>query len=72
MPNPKPEPEQPGIIHAGIKLAGQVSNSLAPQFLALLIVNALMFGGMLYYIGARAEHTMTIINQLLTACLGQR
>jgi hypothetical protein len=66
--NPDGE-QQPGLIHAGLRLAGQVTHSLAPQFLALILVNLMFLGGLFWFVDARATHTAAVLNQLLSACL---
>jgi len=57
------------VIQAGIKLGQSVVHSLAPQFLALIIVNALSLGFLFWFVDARARHTADVLNQLLSACL---
>jgi hypothetical protein len=59
----------PGIVGVVARFSGKVVDALSPQFLTLILLNALFFGMMFWYIGARAEHSMTIIQQLLTNCL---
>jgi hypothetical protein len=61
--------ERAGIVEAGVKLGSAVVHSLGPAFLALLLVNALVLGLLFWFIDARAQHTVTIVNQLLAACL---
>jgi hypothetical protein len=59
----------PTLISAGVSVGSQLVRSLAPQFLALIIVTALALAGLFWFVNARAEHTVTLINQLLQACL---
>ena len=72
-----PEPEsrhsngKGGLIHAGVHLGSQLVRSLAPQFLALVILNVLILAGLGWFIDARARHTAAVLNQLLTACLAK-
>jgi hypothetical protein len=58
-------------IQAGIRLGSQVVHSLAPQFLALIIVNMLALGFLFWFVDARARHTAEVLHQLLQACLHQ-
>jgi hypothetical protein len=57
------------VVQAAIKLGGQVAHSLAPQFLALILVNILFLGILFWFVDARAKHTADVLNQLLSACL---
>jgi hypothetical protein len=59
--------------HRGVvaRLASQAIHALSPQFLALIIVNMIFIGMLFWYIEGRAQHTMTIVNQLLQACLSR-
>lgn len=57
------------VIKAGIKLGSQVVHSLAPQFLALVLVNILFLGAFVWYVDARARHSVEVIQQLLASCL---
>lgn len=59
----------PSLISAGVSIGSQLVRSLAPQFLALIIITAMALGGLFWFVDARAEHTVTLINQLLQACL---
>jgi len=61
-----------GIVGAVSRFSHHVVNALAPQFLALIILNALFFGAMFWYVDARARHSVDIINQLLLSCLNRR
>ncbi len=64
--------EKAGLIEAGVKLGSQVVHSLAPQFLALLLINAVFLGVLFWFVDARARHTAQLINQLLAGCLQMR
>jgi len=57
------------VVQAGIKLGSAVVNSLAPQFLALILLNVLMLGLLYWFIDGRARHTAELLQRLLTACL---
>jgi hypothetical protein len=57
------------VVQAAIKLGGQVAHSLAPQFLALILVNILFLGILFWFVDARAKHTADVLNRLLSACL---
>ena len=59
----------PGVIGIVARFSHKVVDALSPQFLTLLLLNALFFAMMFWYIGARAEHSMSVIQQLLTNCL---
>jgi hypothetical protein len=61
--------EKAGILEAGVKLGSAVVHSLAPQFLALILINGFVLGGLGWFVDARARHTAQLINQLLAACL---
>ena len=43
--------------------------ALAPQFLALVLLNALFLGVLFWFVDARARHTAALLNQLLASCL---
>lgn len=64
--------EKAGLIEAGVKLGSQVVHSLAPQFLALCLVNVLVLGALYWFIDARARHTVALVNQLLAGCMQVR
>lgn len=57
------------ILGAVSRFGSQVVGSLAPQFLALLIVNAFFMGAFVWFVSKRAEHTMDIMRELLASCL---
>jgi hypothetical protein len=61
--------EKAGILEAGVRLGSAVVHSLAPQFLALLLINAVFVGCLFWFVDARARHTVALVNQLLAACL---
>lgn len=68
----EPGKEQPGLAHAGIKLAGQITTTLGPQLTMLVILNVLVLGGLGWFVNARAQHTAAILastTRLLTDCL---
>ena len=56
-------------MSAGFKLGSHVVSSLAPQFLALILINALFLGALYWFVDARARHTVELVNHLLEACL---
>ncbi len=60
------------IVQAGIKLGQSVVHGLAPQFLALIIVNVLFLAGLFWFVDARATHTASVLDQLLRACLANQ
>jgi hypothetical protein len=61
-----------GIVGAVSRFSHHVVRALAPQFLALIVLNTMVFGAFFWYADARARHTMDIINQLLLSCLNRR
>ena len=63
--------DKPGLIEGGLKLAGQVTHGLGPQFLALILVNILFLAALFWFVDGRARHTAALINQLLATCLQQ-
>ena len=62
--------DKPGLVDAGLKLAGQVTHGLGPQ-LALILVNILFLAALFWFVDGRARHTAALINQLLATCLQQ-
>lgn len=63
---------RPSLVQAGASIASQLVRSLAPQFLALVIVNVIFLAALFWFVDARAEHTASVLNQLLSACLQQK
>jgi hypothetical protein len=61
-----------GIVGAVSRFSHHVVNALAPQFLALIVLNSLFLGIFFWYVDARAAHSMEVINQLLLSCLNKR
>lgn len=59
------------IVSAGFKLGNSVVASLAPNFLALLIMNAIVLGFLYWFVDARARYTVELVNKLLASCLQQ-
>jgi hypothetical protein len=57
------------IIGAGVKLGSAVVEALTPNFLALLLINALFLGLLYWFVDARARHTVELVNRLLETCL---
>jgi hypothetical protein len=57
------------VVQAAIKLGGQAAHTLGPQFLALIIVNAMFLAALFWFVDARARHSVDVIQQLLQACL---
>jgi hypothetical protein len=57
------------IVQAGVRLGSQVIHGLSPQFLALIVINALFIGVLFWFVDARARHSVAVIQQLLTSCL---
>lgn len=63
---PHPNGNHQNII---LKLGSQVVHALPPQFLGLILVNMIFIGVLFWYIDARAQHSVAVINQLLARCL---
>jgi type VI protein secretion system component VasF len=42
---------------------------LPPAFLMLIFINVLALGFLFWFVDARANHTASVLNQLLQACL---
>ena len=59
------------IVQSGFKLGGQVITHLLPQFLALVIVNALFLCAFVWFVDRRAQHSVEVIQQLLRSCLNK-
>lgn len=64
------ESEPSTVITAASKLGNTVVRSLAPQFLALVLINVMFMGVFVWYLDTRANHAAEVIRQLLAACLG--
>ena len=63
------DPHGPGVTGAVSRISSQVVSSLKPQFLALILVNAIFMGVFIWYIDARARHAAEIMRQLFETCL---
>jgi hypothetical protein len=59
------------VVQAAIKLGQSVTHGLGPQFLALVLVNIVFMGAFVWYVDARARHSVVIIERLLASCLQQ-
>jgi hypothetical protein len=68
-PKPQNGNSHTTFIQAGVRLGSQVIHGLSPQFLALIIINALFIGVLFWFVDARARHSVAVIQQLLTSCL---
>jgi hypothetical protein len=64
--------EKAGILEAGVKLGSAVVHSLAPQFLALILINGFVLAALFWFVDGRARHTAAIISQLLAGCIQMR
>jgi hypothetical protein len=51
------------------QLGSQIIAALSPPFLMLILLNILFIGILFWFVDARAQHSMAVINQLLHACL---
>jgi hypothetical protein len=70
---PDPQDNEGGtILGVAARLGGRLINALAPQYLALILINAIFLGLFVWYIDARAQHAREIMQQLLDACLQRR
>ena len=54
------------------RVTHHIIEALSPQFLALLILNGVLFGVFIWYVDARADNTAHVIQQLLDSCLQQK
>jgi len=63
--------EPNGNGHRGGMLAAVLDTirTLPPAFILLLLLNALFLAALIWYVDARAKHSVDIIQQLLQACL---
>jgi len=50
-------------------LGGRLITALPAQFLTLVVINILALGFLFWFVDARANHTASVLNQLLQACL---
>jgi len=50
-------------------LGGRLITALPAQFLTLVVINVLALGFLFWFVDARANHTASVLNQLLQACL---
>ena len=76
--SPSPESQHGNGRSRPVTTAGMLSSlserlvsALPPQFLALLLINAMALGLLFWFVDARAKHTAQVLNQLLTACLAK-
>jgi len=57
-----PEPNDANVSFRGLSL------KLGPQFLTLVVINALVLGALFWFVDARAKHTMRVMDQLMASC----
>lgn len=69
MSEPTPGTDRHGVIS---RLGSLVIHALPHQFLVIVLLNVMMLGAMFWFISVRAEHSMSIMNQLLASCLEGR
>lgn len=50
------------------QLGGVAVRALAPQFLALVLLNALFLVLLFWFVDGRARHTAALIAQLMASC----
>jgi hypothetical protein len=70
-----PDPQDNGsgtILGVAARLGSRVIHALAPQFLALILLNIVFLGLLVWYIDARADHAAAVMKQLLDTCLQRR
>ncbi len=60
-----------GILARVFRLSHHVIGALSPQFLTLIIINAIFVIVFVWFIDKRAQYSMTIMQQLLDTCLQQ-
>jgi len=68
---PPPNGTNITVVGAVHKLSSQLISAMTPQFLALVVVNIAFLGLFIWYIGARADHAASIMQQLLDNCLAK-
>lgn len=57
------------LLQAGARVGETVVRALGPQLLAVVLLNMLFAGLLLWYLDARATHTVMLVDKLLTECL---
>ena len=57
------------LITSLTNVGTQIVHNLTPQLLALILLNILFIGLLFWFIGARADHTTAVMQQLLDSCL---
>jgi hypothetical protein len=70
-----PDPQDEGggtILGVASRLGGRLINALAPQYLALILINAAFMALFVWFIDTRADHTTAVMQQLLDSCLQRR
>jgi len=64
--------DQPqGLMATLSKLGSSIVVSLGPQYLALILMNIMFMGLLIWFVDKRAQHTSAIMQQLLDTCLQQ-
>ena len=57
------------LINSLTQVGTQIVSSLTPQLLVLILLNLMFIALLFWFIGARAEHSAAIMQQLLDSCL---
>jgi len=57
------------LITSLANVGTQIVASLTPQLLAIILLNIVFIGLFIWFIDARANHTVMVMQQLLDACM---
>jgi hypothetical protein len=57
------------LITSLANVGTQILASLTPQLLAIILLNIVFIGLFIWFIDARANHTVMVMQQLLDACI---
>lgn len=60
------------VVQAGIKLGQSVIHRLSPQFIAVIVINAMFLLLLFWFLDARATSTASVLNQLLQSCMAKQ
>jgi hypothetical protein len=62
--------EQPGAIGAAERTSGRAIDALKPaQYLALILLNVIVLGGLLLYLDRREERREAALTPIIAGCL---
>jgi hypothetical protein len=63
--------DQPGVTGAAERSAGRAIDALKPaQYLALILLNVIVLGGLLIYLDRREERRDERLTPIIAGCLG--